>query len=186
MTIKNLYLTLIIVLCISCKERYSPKPNGYLRIDFQEKKHKLFKPENCAFSFMACEYFQLINKGDCWVDLIYLKHNATIHMTYKKVENDLQKLLEDSRNMVYKHTIKADAINEKIYLNNNQKTYGTLYDIKGAAASSVQFHMTDSLDHFIRGALYFNTTTNYDSLAPIINYLREDVLNIMESLTWEK
>ena len=57
--------------------------------------------------------------------------------------------------MVYKHTIKADAINEKLYLNNNQKTYGTLYDIKGEAASSVQFHLTDSVNHFIRGALYF-------------------------------
>ncbi len=186
MNIKKLYFLLIIVLCISCKERYSPKPNGYLRIDFQEKKYKLFKPENCTFSFMASEYFQLINKGNCWIDLIYPKHNATIHITYKDIENDLNKLLEDSRNMVYKHTIKADAINEKLYLNNNQKIYGTLYDIKGEAASSVQFHLTDSLNHFIRGALYFNTNINYDSLAPIINYLRDDVLNIMESLTWEK
>lgn len=186
MNIKKLYFLLIIVLCISCKERYSPKPNGYLRIDLQEKKYKLFKPENCTFSFMASEYFQLINKGNCWIDLIYPKHNATIHMTYKDIENDLNRLLEDSRNMVYKHTIKADAINEKLYLNNNQKIYGTLYDIKGEAASSVQFHLTDSLNHFIRGALYFNTNINYDSLAPIINYLRDDVLNIMESLTWEK
>ena len=80
---------------------------------------------------MASEYFQLINKGNCWIDLIYPKHDATIHMTYKDIENDLNKLLEDSRNMVYKHTIKADAINEKLYLNDNQKIYGTLYDIKG-------------------------------------------------------
>ena len=186
MNIKKLYFILIIALCISCKERYSPKPNGYLRIDLQEKKYKLFKPENCTFSFMASEYFQLLNKPNCWVDLIYHKHNATVHMTYKSVENDLNKLLEDSRNMAYKHTIKADAINEKIYLNNSRKTYGTLYDIKGEAASSVQFHLTDSMNHFIRGALYFNTTINYDSLAPIINYLRDDVLYIMESLTWEK
>jgi len=185
MNTTNLYFIIIIILLASCKERYSPKPNGYLRIDLKQKTYQLFKPENCSFSFMAAEYFQLINKPNCWVDVIYPKHNATIHMTYKNVGNDLNKLLEDSRNMVYKHTIKADAINEKLYLNNSHKTYGTLYDIKGEAASAVQFHLTDSVNHFIRGALYFNTPINYDSLGPIINYIRDDVLYIMESLTWE-
>tara|TARA_B100000700_G_C14990836_1_gene831231 strand:- start:327 stop:863 length:537 start_codon:yes stop_codon:yes gene_type:complete len=170
---------------LSCSERYSPKPRGYIRVDLAPKKDKLFAPQNCPFNFTTSNYFELIYKNTCWIDLEYAKHNATIHMTYKKIDNDLFKLLEDSRNMVYKHTVKADAISEKIYHNNLNQTHGTLYDIEGETASSVQFHITDSINNFIRGALYFQVNINKDSLSPIINYLRDDILKIMESLRWE-
>ena len=86
--------------------------------------------------------------------------------------------------MVYKHTIKADAINEKLYHNKKSNTYGTLYDISGETASSVQFHLTDSTKNFVRGSLYFDVSTNEDSLKPIIDYLRQDILTIMETLVW--
>ena len=186
MKINYLYsIAFIIIFFASCKERYSPKPQGYLRIDLELPKNKLFKPENCPFYFHSSDYFILKNKSNCWIDLEYPKHNATIHITYKSINDDLSKLLEDSRNMVYKHTIKADAINEKIYLNANHQTYGTLYDIKGETASAVQFHITDSINNFIRGALYFHVNPNQDSLKPIINYLRNDIVKIMESLQWE-
>ena len=88
--------------------------------------------------------------------------------------------------MVYKHTVKADAINEKKYLNDINNSYGTLYDTHGQTASSVQFYITDSVYHFIRGALYFEVNPNQDSLKPIINYLRKDIINIMESVHWEE
>ena len=102
----------------------------------------------------------------------------------KLFQNDLFKILEESRNMVYKHTIKADAINEKLYRNKKSNTYGTLYDISGETASSVQFHLTDSTKNFVRGSLYFDVSTNEDSLKPIIDYLRQDILTIMETLVW--
>ena len=179
-----IYIIILSILLYSCKERYSPKPKGYLRIDLAKKKDKLFKPKNCPFYFTTSDYFELKSKSNCWLDLNYHQHNATIHLTYKKIEGNLFRLIEDSRNMAYKHTIKADAINEKVYLNNVEKTYGTLYDIKGQAASSVQFHITDSVDNFIRGSLYFQTTPNQDSLAPIINYIRQDIIKIIETLRW--
>ena len=87
--------------------------------------------------------------------------------------------------MAYKHTVKADAINEQLYLNKINNTYGTLYSIHGETASSVQFHLTDSVNHFIRGSLYFKVQPNQDSLRPIMNYLREDVITMMESLKWK-
>ena len=123
--------------------------------------------------------------NNCWLNLNYTKHNATIYLTYKEVENNIFELIEEARGMVYKHTIKADAINEKRYLNNNKETYGVLYDIHGETASSVQFYITDSIQNFIRGALYFEANPNQDSLKPIINYVREDIIRIMESLIWK-
>ena len=170
---------------LGCKERYSPKPKGYLRIDLAQKTDQLFKPKNCPFSFVTSNYFELLTKSNCWIDLKYAKHNATIHLTYKKIQGDLFQLIEDSRKMAYKHTVKADAINEKIYLNTVNKTYGTLYDIQGHAASAVQFHITDSINNFMRGALYFHAIPNQDSLAPIIDYLRDDIIKIIETLSWE-
>ena len=176
---------IIILLSASCKERFTPKPKGYLRIDLLEKKDTLFHPKTCPFSFNIPNYFELKLKKNCWMDLEYNRHHATIHLTYKDVNQNLFELLEDSRNMVYKHTIKADAIHEKIYFNNTNKTYGTLYDIKGETASSIQFHITDSTANFIRGALYFHVNPNQDSLKPIINSLREDIIQMMETLKWE-
>lgn len=88
--------------------------------------------------------------------------------------------------MVYKHTIKADAIHEKNYSNIVSKSFGKLYDIKGQSASAVQFYLTDSTNHFLRGSLYFYTHTNPDSLAPVIKYIRNDIMTIMETIEWVK
>ncbi len=185
MRIFYLYVIIFTLGITSCKQRFTPKPKGYLRIDLPIKKDTLFNPSYCPFYFKTSDYFSLQQKNNCWLDLKYKEHNATIHLTYKKIDDNLIELLEESRDMVYKHTIKADAINEKTYLNHIKKTYGTLYDIKGPVASSVQFHISDSLRNFIRGALYFETNPNPDSLQPVIDYIRYDIIRIMETLEWE-
>lgn len=186
---KYLYIILIILMISACNERFSPKPNGYLRINLEEKKQTILQPTECPFSFEAPNYWKIQNKSfeghNCWIDLNYKSQRATIHLTYKSVFNNVFELIEESRNMVYKHTLKADEITEKKYTNDINKTYGTLYNIYGETASSVQFHITDSTANFLRGALYFSVNPNQDSLRPIINYLREDVIQIMETLEWE-
>lgn len=93
--------------------------------------------------------------------------------------------MEDSREFVYKHTVKADAIKETFYEDYDKHVYGILYDIKGDAASSVQFFITDSTKHFIRGALYFEVRPNKDSLNPVIDFIRQDVVHMFESIKWE-
>ncbi len=179
------YLLILVFLFCSCKERFSPKPKGYLRIDLEKKIDSLFQPVNCPFKFVAPDYFRMEYKNKiCWVDLKYPKHRATIHLTYKPVQNNLFQLLEDSRQMVYKHTVKADAIQEKTYANYPNKSFGTLYDIHGQTASSVQFHVTDSTEHFIRGSLYFHVNPNQDSLSTITKSIRQDILKIIETLKW--
>ena len=179
------YLFILIVLFCSCTERFSPKPRGYLRIDLEQKIDSLFQPVNCPFEFIAPKYFNIkYKKNLCWLDLQYRPHNATVHLTYKAIENNLFQLLEDSRQMVYKHTVKADAINETTYTNYQNKSFGTLYDIHGQTASSVQFHVTDSIEHFIRGSLYFHVNPNQDSLSTITKSIRQDILKIIETLKW--
>ena len=90
----------------------------------------------------------------------------------------------DLRTLVYKHSVKADAINETVYSKPGE-SYGVLYDIKGNAASPTQFFITDSTKNFIRGALYFNMPPQPDSLEPVINFIRQDIVEIMESVQWK-
>ena len=86
--------------------------------------------------------------------------------------------------MAYKHNIVADAISEQLYINDSLKVYGLLYDYKGVTATSVQFFLTDSINHFFRGALYFNTEV-CDSILPLNNFLKEDVKHLIETFHWK-
>jgi gliding motility-associated lipoprotein GldD len=87
---------------------------------------------------------------------------------------------------LYKHSVKADGIGETVFENTEKKIYGILYDLKGNTASSLQFVLTDSTKHFFRAALYIDNVPNKDSIAPVIEYLRKDVVQIMETFEWKR
>ena len=179
------YIVLVFILT-GCQERFTPKPTGYMRFDFIEKKGRKYEISN-LFSFYSADYYQVTTEqkyNNTWINLNYKDHNATIYLTYTSINNNIADLIEDARKMVYKHTVKADAIHEKNYSNQDLQSFGKLYDIKGQSASSVQFYLTDSTKHFLRGSLYFYTHTNPDSLAPVIKYIRNDIITIMETLEW--
>ena len=174
---------------LGCKENYTPKPRGYFRIDFPEKNYQLFN-ENYPFEFEYPVYSKIIpdtaaGTGPYWLDIYVPANNAKVHLTYKSVKKDLSKLTEDSRELAYKHTIKASSIDEKLFINPSLKVYGTVYYIKGNAASPMQFYITDSINHFLRGSLYISEVPNYDSLMPVISFLESDIVHIIESLHWK-
>lgn len=182
-------VVLLLVLVISCQETYTPKPKGYLRIDFPEKEYTDYN-ESCPFIFEYPVYGNIEPDKDnpeehCWMNITFPEYNGKIYFTYKKVNNNLAKYLEDSRTLAYKHTIKAEAIEETLLTFKDRNVYGVLYDIKGNAASSIQFHVTDSLYHFLRGSLYFNVEPNKDSLAPVIKFFREDIVHIINTFEWK-
>jgi gliding motility-associated lipoprotein GldD len=174
----------------SCDQTYTPKPKGYFRIELPDKKYSVYSGNLCPYSFELPSYATVISYHDsikepCWKYIRFPGFNAEIFLSYSPVENNLNRFMEDSRNLAYKHTVKADNIEETIF----QKpgvAYGVLYDIGGSAASSVQFYVTDSSRHFMRGALYFNTSPQPDSLEPVIGFLRADMVRMMETVSWNK
>ena len=182
-------LVVFSLLPMSCKEKAMPKPKGYFRIEFPEKKYETWN-ENYPFSFEYLKDAQVVKDKSrlaekYWLNVEYPKYNATLHLSYKEVSENLEKYLEDSHRLVYKHAIKADAIDGTNYIDEQQNVYGLVYRIQGNAASSVQFIATDSLKHFLRGSLYFNNHPNSDSLAPVIKYIDKDIVHLMESLKWK-
>ena len=74
-------------------------------------------------------------------------------------------------------------ISEEVFENKDKDVFGILYDYDGLTATAAQFYLTDSINHFFRGALYFNTEIN-DSILPINNFLKEDLRIFIESFSW--
>lgn len=111
---------------------------------------------------------------------------ATLYMTYQQVkENNLDSLLQDAQKLAYDHTIKANSIPEQPYINPDKDVYGMFYMINGNAATQAEFYVTDSINHFLNGALYFEAKPNFDSIYPAVMYLREDMRRLMETVTWK-
>ncbi len=194
MSFKNTYFILLII-CIlgvlsACTKTSIPRPYGYFRVDLPNHTYRIVDTLNLPYRFEIPMEAKLISRdskdGKFWIDLVYPKLNASIYCSYKPITNNLAELLEDTRKIVYKHSIRADGIGEKVYEHTEKNVHGILYDLKGNTASSVQFVLTDSTKHFFRAALYFNNVPNKDSIAPMSNYIREDIIHIMESFEWKK
>ncbi len=172
----------------SCTPDYVPKPRGYFRIELPEKKYFLFEPTQCPFSFEAPAYAELIPDTNslaepCWWYMRFPQFGGEVFLSYKPVSGNVREYIEDAYTLAYKHTVKADEISET-RISGHENIHGTLYYIGGNAASSVQFFLTDSIHHFLRGALYFNAVPNSDSISPVSDFIKADINHLIESFTW--
>jgi len=185
----RLSVVLTLLLLPACRQHYTPKPMGYPRVDYPEKSYLLYD-EATPYSFEYPAYAKVVpdkdrNSEPWWVNVVFPSFNATIHISYKPVHNDIQTYIEDARTLVYKHTTKAENIEEKVIIEPDDNRYGILYDLSGNVASNIQFFVTDSCSNFIRGSLYFNSVPNKDSLYPIVSYIREDIIHLIETTQWK-
>ena len=174
---------LLIFILIGCSENYTPLPKGYMRINLPDNSYQLTEIP-CPFTFNYSKHANLTENNNCWFNVTYFSLNAKIHCTYKKINENLDELLQDAHSMVYNHIMAADGIKETVYTN-ELKTGGLLYSLEGNAATPLQFFITDSNKHFLRGALYFNCEPNSDSLKPVINYIEKDIRELMNSIVWD-
>jgi gliding motility-associated lipoprotein GldD len=190
----------IILLCAalaSCgPDAYTPKPAGYYLLEMPKRTgYQAFDKPEYPYSF---EYpnFASIQKDTVffgqkpenpyWINILIPSLNATIYLSYKEISptQTLGKLLEDAHELSYFHTKKADYIDDRVFSNGHGVT-GILYTVGGDAASAYQFIATDSVKHFIRGALYFDVSPNADSLKPANDFLRPDIQHLLETLRWK-
>lgn len=172
------------------EEAYTPKPRGYYRIALPEKKYVIYDTA-CPFQFEYPQYGKIEKDPHpmaepCWINVQFPYFKATLHISYKDMQNKkIADLIEDSRELAIKHQIKSTGIEETVILRDSAKVYGLIYDIEGNTASSLQFYITDSTQHFIRGALYFNVRPNIDSVKIVLQFLRQDVVHLIQTLKWK-
>lgn len=178
------------------EEEYVPKPRGYFQIYMPEKEYTSFNKPEYPYSFEYPVYgniekdtlfFNEKTENPWWINVNFKDLGGKIYLSYKEInaKHTLAKLLEDSYQMSHYHTKRADYINEPEFHTPNN-VHGIYYDVGGNAASSLQFYATDSHRHFIRGALYFDTTPNVDSLKPVNQFLRKDIEHLIQTLKWTK
>ena len=185
-----LVASVISLLCACSEEEITmPRPRGYYRIDLPEKAYQKFDSE-CPYGFEFPQYASVQidttrKMEKCWANLSFPKQHATVYLSYKDVQGNLNQLFEDSRNLAYKHAAKASQIEEYTVNIPEKKVYGIIYEIGGNAASSIQFHISDSASHFLRGSLYFYAAPNADSLEPVTSFIRSDIEHLIQTFQWK-
>jgi gliding motility-associated lipoprotein GldD len=179
-------LTLVFagLLVTSCKDDVLPKPSSQLRLDYSVADYVTFK-NNCPFTFNMNSDVVIKENKDCGFTLTYPKMKATIYLTYKTVNGDIDKLLRDAQKLTYEHVIKADDILEQPFVNKDKKVFGMFYQVDGNAATNSQFYATDSTKHFVTGSVYFYAKPNFDSIMPAADYIKNDMQTLMETLKWK-
>jgi len=176
----------------ACSPDYQPKPKGYNRLVLPKAEYRLL-PDTLPYQFEYSKSAKLLKDTSWiserhWVEIYYPQLKANIHITYKKLsgkEAVLKELLNDAYNLTSKQQIKANAIDELITKTPSGKT-AVIAEIAGEVPSQFQFTMTDSSKNFLRGALYFNTRVQNDSLAPAIDFMKKETLHLINTLQWKK
>lgn len=178
----------------SCEKSYVPKPKAFLRLEYPKASY--FEPNlelplsfetNLLSTKITAKELKSTTKS-YGVNIEYATMKGTIFLTYKAIENNKENLIDflrDAQNFTQKHTIKADEIPVTLYENKHHRVYGAFAEVKGNVASQAQFYVTDSIQHFLTGSLYFYAKPNYDSILPAANYLQNDIKHIMETLQWK-
>ena len=208
-----LLVVAVLMLC-SCHNDYTPKPYAYLRIDLPEHEYFLLDTmrtnpgdtlvfdgdtaialtgitKTFPFIFEANQCIEWTEKdapkGERWIDLMYPQWDGVVFLTYRplKTPDSLRTQVDESMRLLEQHYKVASGIEEQGYEDPEHKVYGTVYYLKGRkVASTCQFWLTDSTHHFLRGALFLNTSPNNDSLAPVIDYIQADIEHLVETLRW--
>lgn len=181
------------LLVTACNSEYTIKPKGYFRIDLPRHEYTTFDRPDFPYTFEYPVYAQIThdstvfsdNDTPYWVNIDFPGFNGKIHVSYKRVGKDnFAKLVDDAFKMTYKHTTKATEIDDSLF-HTPQGLGGIWFNVGGNAATAKQFFITDSVKHFLRGALYFDTTPNEDSLSIVNNFLQEDMKHLINSLRWK-
>jgi gliding motility-associated lipoprotein GldD len=184
---------ILLFILIACNSDYTPKPRGYFRIDFPLHAYQVFNPPEFPYSFEYPVYANILRDtaffGDkpenpYWINIDFPRFHARIYISYKKVEGNYDKLREDAYKMTYKHTYKASSIEDSL-ISTPLGVHGIFFNVGGNAATAKQFYVSDSTKHFLRGALYFDTTPNADSLSIVNAFLQEDMYHLINTLRWK-
>jgi gliding motility-associated lipoprotein GldD len=191
----NSILVLLTVFLLSCNTDYVARPRGYFRIPLPEKKYQSFNKPGFPYSFEYPVYGEIVQdslffeektENPYWINIDFPQFNGRIHISYKEIgPNKFDSLVNDAYTLSYKqHTYRASAIHANPFRTSNGVT-GVYFTLKGNAATANQFFATDSVKHFLRGALYFSATPNADSLQPVNNFLKKDVEHLIQTLRWK-
>jgi gliding motility-associated lipoprotein GldD len=201
-----------LLLIFSCNSTYTPKPRGYYKIEFPERAYRPFDTVGYPYSFEYPVYatitkdsslFEDNYDNNFWINVDFPQFNGRVYLSYKTiggysvykvktengykdstVKNTFDGLRDEAFRMTFKHSLKASGIEDSAFVN-PQGIHGVYFKVEGNAATSKQFFLTDSTKHFLRGALYFDTAPNSDSLSVVNDFIEKDMQYLISTLKWK-
>lgn len=191
----RIILFLILTFLLSCNSVYTPKRRGYFKIDFPQHQYQSFDKAGFPFSFeypvyanivKDSSFFDTIPENPYWINVEFPTFNARIYISYKQIHSpaDFDKLRNDAYKMTFKHTVKASSIDDSAMHTPNGIS-GVFFKVGGNAATAKQFFVTDTTRNFLRGALYFDTAPNEDSLKTVNTFLQDDMIHLINTFRWK-
>ena len=190
-----LFCFAVAVLLVACNSDYTIKPRGFFKINFPQKSYQSFQKEGFPYTFEYPTYAQVVQdslffeeraENPYWLNIDFPQFGGRSHLSYKSIgRNNFDSLVNDAFTMSYKqHTYKASAI-EPVPFTTPNGISGVYFSLRGNTATAHQFFITDSVRHFVRGALYFSATPNEDSLRPVNEFLRKDMDRLINTFEWK-
>jgi gliding motility-associated lipoprotein GldD len=194
-TANFLFIIIILFTLFSCNSDYTQRPRGYFKIPLPKKEYQIFDRPDFPYAFEYPVYGRIVQdslffdqkaENPYWINIDFPQFNGKIYISYKEIgKNKFDSLVNDAFTLSYKqHTYKASAIQSKAFYLPNHVS-GVYFTLKGNAATANQFFATDSVKHFLRGALYFSATPNSDSLQPVNDFLKKDMEHLINTLRWK-
>lgn len=192
--IKYVPLIVLFISAAACNSPYTPRPRGYFKIDFPKHEYKKFDQPGYPYTFEYPVYANVLKdstffedkpENPYWINIEFPRFAGKIYISYKEIgKNDLNKLINDAFNMTYKHSTRATEIVDSAIRTSNGVS-GVFFSVGGNAATAKQFFVTDSVKHFLRGALYFDASPNEDSLGVVNNFLQDDMKHLINTFRWK-
>jgi len=188
------FVVISIVLLLSCNSDFIPKPRGYFKIDFPKHEYQVFDKPGYPYKFEYPVYAQVVQdssffdktpENPYWINVDFPRFSGRIYISYKEIgKNTFDKLRDDAYKLTYKHTTKATSIDDSLF-RTALGVSGVFFTVGGNAATGKQFFLTDTTHHFLRGALYFDTAPNEDSLSIVNQFLQQDMVHLINSFQWK-
>lgn len=205
---------LLILAAVGCNDDFTPRPKGYFLINLPKRHYRTFDEPGFPYAFEYPEYGTIIRdssffgeapENPWWINIDFPELNGKIYISYNRIggqamykkkdtegryrdsiaTNTFANLLEGSYRLTYKHSVRASSIEDSVMETANGIS-GIYFRVGGNAATANQFFLTDSVKHFLRGALYFDTTPNEDSLKPVNDFLKQDMLHLINTFRWKE
>ena len=186
-------LCIMVFIFYACNSPFTPKPRGYFKIDFPKKEYKVFNQPGYPYTFEYPAYAEVVKdslffgektENDWWININFPQFNGKMYVSYKKIgTNKFDKLVNDAFKLTSKHSQKAYSIDDSA-IATNYGVHGMFFKVGGDVATANQFFLTDTVKHFLRGAMYFDATPNEDSLGIVNKFLAEDLQHLINTFQW--
>lgn len=178
------FLTALALCECSTDNANTPRRKAYPRIDTHDSTFTLIS--NCPIHFeisdIAIISLDSINNDNHWINIYYKPYNATIYCTFTPVDkHTIENVIDNRTERMALNS--GDHSSELIELTNANGFKSQILITEQSKITPVQFLSTNENNWVVSGALYFNNSSNSpDSIRPIINILKRDIIHAMKTI----